>query len=334
MNAHSARFSARRKGSGEPKPQVFLKVLAQKSSNRRVSAEVATRNCSRTYAELCAVLNLIPEEPSYGDGGILYHGWGGGGFGGGSQWDLPLAEKGDGSAAVAAAKKMQPGDMPDFNDCLNVALNGGKGATPVEAIQIHRAVAARSPSLAIAMTMHNFSVATLVEYLFYGDYTVELLQQIAGGQLLVASGFAEGRAGTSILDPTMKATPVEGGFLLNGSKKPCSLSNSMHILTASVAVPSNNGNGGHRRAVAVVPADSEGIDRKPFWSSNVLRGLGGLREKRFDFGLMLEPVATKRANPILAALRRFDGVELAAQHKPLEILVHGDEAITLDPQDS
>ncbi len=151
--------------------------------------------------------------------------------------------------------------------------HGGKGATPSEAIQIHRAVATRSPSLAIAMTMHNFSVATLVEYLFYGDYTVELLQQIAGGQLLVASGFAEGRAGTSILDPTMKATPVEGGgYLINGSKKPCSLSNSMHILTASVAVPNNNGNGGHRRAVAVVPADAEGIDRKPFWSSHVLRG--------------------------------------------------------------
>jgi alkylation response protein AidB-like acyl-CoA dehydrogenase len=151
--------------------------------------------------------------------------------------------------------------------------HGGKGAGPAEAIQIHRAVATRSPSLAIAMTMHNFSVATLVEYLFYGDYTVELLQQIAGGQLLVASGFAEGRAGTSILDPTMKATPIEGGgYRINGSKKPCSLSNSMHILTASVAVPSNNGNGMTRRAVAVVPADSEGIDRKPFWSSTVLRG--------------------------------------------------------------
>ncbi|HEY0320667.1 MAG TPA: acyl-CoA dehydrogenase family protein [Pyrinomonadaceae bacterium] len=150
--------------------------------------------------------------------------------------------------------------------------HGGKGASPVEAIQIHRAVASRSPSLAIAMTMHNFSVATLVEYLFYGDYTVELLQQIAGGQLLVASGFAEGRTGTSILDPLMKATPNEGGgYLVNGSKKPCSLSNSMHILTASVAVPSANGNG-HRRAVAVVPADAEGITRNPFWSSAVLGG--------------------------------------------------------------
>ena len=150
--------------------------------------------------------------------------------------------------------------------------HGGKGATPVEAIQIHRAVATRSPSLAIAMTMHNFSVATLVEYLFYGDYTVELLQQVSGGQLLVASGFAEGRTGTSILDPLMKATPREGGgYLVNGSKKPCSLSNSMHILTASVAVPTP-GNGHHRRAVAVVPADAEGITRKPFWKGTVLAG--------------------------------------------------------------
>src|SRR5579871_3732402 len=140
--------------------------------------------------------------------------------------------------------------------------HGGKGATAVEAIQIHRAVASRSPSLAIAMTMHNFSVATLVEYLFYGDYTVELLKQISGGQLLVASGFAEGRTGTSILDPIMKATRQEGGgYTINGSKKPCSLSNSMHILTASVSVPNPSGTGS-RRAVAVVPADSPGLDRK------------------------------------------------------------------------
>lgn len=149
---------------------------------------------------------------------------------------------------------------------------GGKGATPVEAIQIHRAVASRSPSLAIAMTMHNFSVATLVEYLFYGDYTVELLKHISAGQLLVASGFAEGRTSSSILDPLVKATPRDGGgYLINGSKKPCSLSNSMHLLTASVAVPNASGNG-NRRAVAVVPADAEGLTRRPFWKSTVLGG--------------------------------------------------------------
>lgn len=181
--------------------------------------------------------------------------------------DIPLAEiEQPGNSGLSLLRELGGAGL------LVPTGHGGKGASPVEAIQIHRAVATRSPSLAIAMTMHNFSVATLVEYLFYGNYTVELLQQISGGQLLVASGFAEGRTGTSILDPTMKATPQPGGgYLINGSKKPCSLSNSMHILTASVSVPSANGNG-NRRAVAVVPADFEGIDRKPFWKSNVLRG--------------------------------------------------------------
>jgi alkylation response protein AidB-like acyl-CoA dehydrogenase len=182
-------------------------------------------------------------------------------------------------AAIPLIDLEQPGNegLAILREIEGVALlvpkeHGGKGATPAEAIQIHRAVATRSPSLAIAMTMHNFSVATLVEYLFYGDFTINLLKDIAAGQLLVASGFAEGRTGTSILDPTMKATPqAGGGYTINGSKKPCSLSSSMHILTASVAVP-QNGNGSTRRAVAVVPADAEGLSRKPFWSSSVLRG--------------------------------------------------------------
>src|SRR5438132_12887956 len=79
MNAHSARFSARRKGSDEPRPQVFLKVLAQKSSNRRVSSRFLAFVCRRTSEELFAVPDLIVKISSYGDGGILYHGWGGGG---------------------------------------------------------------------------------------------------------------------------------------------------------------------------------------------------------------------------------------------------------------
>ena len=147
---------------------------------------------------------------------------------------------------------------------------GGAGVTPSQAIRLHRAVASRSPSLAIAMTMHNFSVATLVEYCFYGDYTIDLLKQVAGGQLWVASGFAEGRSGTNILDPTMLATPMEGGFRVTGAKKPCTLSSSFHLLTASVAVPQPDGS--KRRAVALVPSDAEGIERRPFWKGSVLAG--------------------------------------------------------------
>lgn len=149
--------------------------------------------------------------------------------------------------------------------------HGGLGATPLQAAQIHRAIASRAPSLAIAITMHNFSVGTLVEYSFYGDYSNDFLKAISADQLLIASGFAEGRSGTSIMVPAMQAVPVEGGYRVSGSKRPCSLTNSMHLLTASVAV-SNGTQDGFRRAVAIIPADAEGIERKPFWKNWVLGG--------------------------------------------------------------
>ncbi len=148
---------------------------------------------------------------------------------------------------------------------------GGLGATPLQAAQIHRALASRAPSLAIAITMHNFSVGTLVEYSFYGDYSSDFLKAISADQLLIASGFAEGRSGTSIMLPMMQAKQVDGGYRVSGSKKPCSLTNSMHLLTASVAVL-NGTQEGFKRAVAIIPADAEGIERKPFWQNWVLGG--------------------------------------------------------------
>src|ERR1700683_3756599 len=40
---------------------------------------------------------------------------------------------------------------------------GGKGASLLDAVRIPRAIASRSPSRAVATTMHHFSVASLVE---------------------------------------------------------------------------------------------------------------------------------------------------------------------------
>lgn len=176
-----------------------------------------------------------------------------------------LALERPGNAAIALYRECKgPGLLISVED-------GGLGANPVQAIQIHRAIASRSPSLAVAVTMHNFSVATLVEYTFYGDYSRRFLREIAAQQHLLASGFAEGRTNSSILIPTMWAKPVEGGYLISGSKKPCSLSNSMHLLIASVAVPKPESNN-CRRAVAIIPAGSPGIERKAFWKNWVLAG--------------------------------------------------------------
>lgn len=55
--------------------------------------------------------------------GVITFGWNGGQ----SNWDYPLSEKGDGSRVNAAIKNMQVGDMPSFDDSLNVAMNGVNG---------------------------------------------------------------------------------------------------------------------------------------------------------------------------------------------------------------
>ncbi|HEX2573596.1 MAG TPA: acyl-CoA dehydrogenase family protein [Polyangia bacterium] len=149
---------------------------------------------------------------------------------------------------------------------------GGRGATPLDAVRIHRALGSRSPSLAVAATMHNFSLATLVEFHVFGgdEACAALLGAVAEQHLLMASGFAEGRPGANILAATMEARPTpDGGYVIRGSKKPCSLSRSMHLLSASALLIDGSGGPG-RRAVVLVPADAPGIERRPFWRSSVL----------------------------------------------------------------
>jgi len=147
---------------------------------------------------------------------------------------------------------------------------GGRGATPLQAVRAQRAIASRAPSLAVATTMHHFSVASIVE-ISPEEPGPEgaLLEAIARGNLYVASGFAEGRTGTSVLSSAVRVERGAAGLVLNGSKKPCSLSQSMDLLTASTPAPEGMGTG---LAVAVVPADAPGIERRPFWQRPILAG--------------------------------------------------------------
>ncbi|MFG2309377.1 acyl-CoA dehydrogenase family protein [Streptomyces sp. NPDC048566] len=149
----------------------------------------------------------------------------------------------------------------------------GIGADPLQAVAVVRAIGAVSPSLAVATTMHHFSVATLftlADSIKSSGMEWALLEGIAEQNLLVASGFAEGRPAQGILAPTMRAQQAEGGFVINGSKKPCSLSESMDLLTASVALPTPDGRS--EMAVLLVPRRTEGITSHPFWQSWALAG--------------------------------------------------------------
>ncbi|MFD5749809.1 acyl-CoA dehydrogenase [Streptomyces sp. NPDC127033] len=150
----------------------------------------------------------------------------------------------------------------------------GLGASAVEAVRLQRAVGSRAPSLAVATTMHHFSVAGLIQaYEVTKGLEWMLLEAVAEQRLLMASGFAEGRSGQSILASSITAVQDGDDIVLNGAKKPCSLSASMDLLTASVLLDTGTGtDDGPRLAVAVIPATTPGISVHPFWGSTVLAG--------------------------------------------------------------
>ncbi|WP_406197951.1 acyl-CoA/acyl-ACP dehydrogenase [Kitasatospora sp. NBC_01560] len=146
----------------------------------------------------------------------------------------------------------------------------GLGASAVQAVRVQRAVASRSPSLAVATTMHHFSVAGLIQaYEATKGLEWMLLEAVADQRLLMASGFAEGRSGQSILASSITARQDGDDIVLNGAKKPCSLSASMDLLTASVTLDTDDG---PQLAVALVPAASPGISVHPFWGTTALAG--------------------------------------------------------------
>lgn len=152
-------------------------------------------------------------------------------------------------------------------------IYAGGGATALQAIRIQRAIGSRAPSLAIASTMHQFSVMTLVELSRQRKGPeLFLLEAIARQRLLVASGFAEGRSGSGILAADMRARRNLSGFVVNGSKKPCSLSRSMDLLTASVTIETDDASRRPGFAVLLIPAKSNGISYQPFWTSPILAG--------------------------------------------------------------
>ncbi len=151
---------------------------------------------------------------------------------------------------------------------------GGLGASPLQALQVQCAIGSRAPSLAIATTMHHFSVATVVEMVARkagSGFEWMMLQAIAKQNLYVASGFAEGRSGTSILASGLEVERSADGLIISGSKKPCSLSQSMNLLTASLVIPSET-NEQPQLAVAIIPAETPNIERRPFWKSPLLAG--------------------------------------------------------------
>lgn len=120
--------------------------------------------------------------------------------------------------------------------------------------------------------MHHLSIASLNEFARGAtDEDRALVKGLVEQKAIIASGFSEGTPGGSVFVPTMKAKRVGDVYVINGSKKPCSLSGSMDLLTASVEVEGLGDKDGER-AVALIPANLDGVTVTQFWDTPILAG--------------------------------------------------------------
>jgi alkylation response protein AidB-like acyl-CoA dehydrogenase len=184
--------------------------------------------------------------------------------------------------------------------------HGGLGATALETAQIHRAIASRAPSLGLAATMHSFAARTLAEYAACGaQYGADLLSAVACGSSFLASGFTEAGPGLRPLELSMRAIANrDGSWTVSGSKKPCMLARSMDFLSAGVLAIDRAGK--THRAVALIPADLPGVERRSLGGSAVLAGAE-------NDELVLKNVVVPRDFVFLADNDpHLDGVELRA----------------------
>ena len=118
------------------------------------------------------------------DIGVISYDWGGGG----SNWDFPLGPKGDGTKVVGAIKGAQLGDMPSFDDSINVAVNGGKGGAGLiasDARQKHIIIisdgdpGAPNPTLVQQLIDNKITVSTVQVYGHQPGVIEPVMQQLA-----------------------------------------------------------------------------------------------------------------------------------------------------------
>jgi alkylation response protein AidB-like acyl-CoA dehydrogenase len=148
---------------------------------------------------------------------------------------------------------------------------GGHGVGLAQGVRLQRALASRAPSLAVATTMHHFSVASMLDLEDTGTGMEWLLAEaVARNSLLIASGAGEGAVGGGLVRPQMSARATTDGLLVSGVKKPCSLSSSMDLLFATVRVVDPERE--DQLALAVIPRSSPGLSVRPFWATPVLAG--------------------------------------------------------------
>lgn len=144
---------------------------------------------------------------------------------------------------------------------------GGKGLNLVDAIQIIQLVAEQAPSMSIMLCMHYHVVVTLALFTDIIPEAKQILRDAGENNALVASAFAEGVPGRDIFTSTVFSQAVEGGVVISGSKKPCTMTTVADYYATSIVDYEDENSSG----IAFVKQGQEGVKTKKFWPSELLK---------------------------------------------------------------
>lgn len=145
---------------------------------------------------------------------------------------------------------------------------GGLGGALLDVASAQRELGRRDPGVAIALNMHSLSVGVLAHYWErHRDLSWILLEGIAAKRALVASAFAEPGGSANFMRSRSVARPAGDGYVLSGTKFPCSLATTAEIYCVSAGVESTGDT-----IVALCPARSPGIRVEGAWTSIGMRG--------------------------------------------------------------
>lgn len=127
-----------------------------------------------------------------------------------------------------------------------------------------RTQASLEPSLGIALTMHHHIVLVLAKFPDIFENAQEILKKVLNDEYLIASAFAEGKAGVNIFNPSSSIDIKDNIIRLNGSKKPCTLSSIADYYVMSTVL---NG----KLTLINLSAKQEGISIQPFWNLEIFK---------------------------------------------------------------
>lgn len=145
----------------------------------------------------------------------------------------------------------------------------GRGASIVECCAVQRRIAAADPALAIATTMHLFSVGVVVEHWERSrDESWLLLEAIASQQRIVGNAFAEPGLAGALTRSNCVARRSGKNWILDGLKMPCSLAERSDLLCLQMK---DEEGGPDSLMVALLATRSPGITTERTWNTLGMR---------------------------------------------------------------